>query len=56
MSIEDEDVRNSILELAQITPALRYPNDDQTPITADEALRYGEAADEVYQWAIQIHG
>lgn len=50
-----EGVRDAILDLAEITPAVRYPSDDQTPVTQEDALRYAEAADEVYNWIIQKH-
>ena len=50
-----EDVRDAILALAEITPAVRYPGDDQTPVTREDALRYAEAANEVYTWVIQKH-
>ncbi len=47
-----ENVRDAILQLAQITPAVRYPSDDQTPVTSADAKQYAEAAHEVYHWAI----
>ena len=39
----------------KITPTVRYPSDDQTPVTREDALRYAEAANEVYNWVIQKH-
>lgn len=45
-----EEVRDAVLVLAEITPAVRYPSDDQTQITKEEALRYAEAAHEVFHW------
>lgn len=51
-----ENVRDAILQLAQITPAVRYPSDDQTPVTSADAKQYAEAAHEVYHWAIEKHG
>lgn len=51
-----EEIRDAILHLAQITPAVRYPSDDQTPVTPEDAKEYAEAADRIYQWTIQMHG
>jgi len=48
-----EDVREAILVLAEITPSVRYPSDDQTPVTHEDALRYADAARKVYNWVIQ---
>jgi HEPN domain-containing protein len=50
-----ENVRDAILQLAQITPAVRYPSDDQIPVTTADAKQYAEAAHEVYNWAFQKH-
>ena len=48
-----ENVRGAILALAEITPSIRYPGDDQTPVTREDALQYAEAAREVYDWVIE---
>jgi HEPN domain-containing protein len=51
-----EEVRDAILLLAHITPAVRYPSDDQTPVTSADAGKFAEAAECVHQWAIQTDG
>jgi len=51
-----DSVRDAVLQLAQITPAVRYPGDDQVAITVEEAMEYAVAAEEVYHWATQMHG
>ena len=50
-----DDIRDAVLQLAEITPAVRYPSDDQTAITAAEAAEYAEAAETVYRWVIEMH-
>jgi HEPN domain-containing protein len=40
-------IRDAVLQLAQITPAIRYPGDDQVAITVEEAMEYAAAASEV---------
>jgi len=50
-----EKVRDSILLLAQITPAVRYPSDDQTAVTVRDAEKYAESAERVHRWAIKKH-
>lgn len=50
-----EEVRDSVLLLAQITPAVRYPSDDQTAVTTGDAEKYAESAKNVYNWAVEKH-
>jgi HEPN domain-containing protein len=50
------EVRDAILLLAQITPAVRYPSDDQTAVTTGDAQKYAECAERVHKWAIEKHG
>jgi HEPN domain-containing protein len=50
-----EEIQDAILQLAQITPAVRYPSDDQTSVTAEEAKEYAEASERIYRWAIQMN-
>ena len=46
-------IRDAVLVLAEITPAVRYPGDDQPIITIEDALQYPRAANEVYDWAVK---
>lgn len=39
--------------LPKITPSVRYPSDDQTPVTREDAQCYAEAANAVYAWGIR---
>lgn len=47
-------VAESILVLAEITPAIRYPADDLPPIEREDAENYQQAADVVYDWAVNL--
>jgi HEPN domain-containing protein len=48
-----DHVRDAVLDLAEITPAVRYPGDDQPSIDKADALRFAEAAHVVYDWVVQ---
>lgn len=47
-----EEIKDAVLQIAQITPAVRYPGDDQMPVTMEDAKNYAESAERVYQWVI----
>ena len=47
-----EQIQDAVLLIAQITPAVRYPGDDQMPVTVENAKKYADAAERVYKWVI----
>jgi len=49
-------VRDAVLRLAEITPAIRYPGDDLPAVSREDADDYASAADTVYEWAKLIIG
>lgn len=64
MSTEDQEVGQWLFyasedlaygKLGQITPAVRYPSDDQTAVTTGDAEKYAESAERVHKWAIEKH-